>query len=209
MDISTRNAAASTSPGVRRLQARRYWLGSCTGWPRCQDRPGSPLCGQAPNATALVGASVSFGGHGWAEGPFDNDTAADWCGYLHEADPAERAAIVRATLVTAATNEAYLDHDDAAPAIAAAAILASGMPGGAPITSPYAPDFVLAGEPLDLDDDLPQLAVQALDRILGVDSEWQALWGEGGATEFPEIDRLRAVLSAAPEVPGQTATPGA
>ena len=132
----------------------------------------------------------------WGDGPFDNDTAADWCGELDHAAPASRHAIIRTALTTAADNRGYLDYDDASPAVAAAAIIASRRSGGEPITSSYAPDFVLAGEPLDLDDDLSALAVAALDRIVGNDSEWRSLWGEGGATEFPIIERLRSVLSA-------------
>lgn len=60
------------------------------------------------------------------------------------------------------------------------AIIAFHVPGEAPITSPYAPDFLLAGEVLQLDNDMPQLAIEALDRILGDNSEWRDLWGEGG-----------------------------
>ncbi|MFI6758800.1 DUF4259 domain-containing protein [Micromonospora sp. NPDC050417] len=141
----------------------------------------------------------------WDDGPFDNDSAADWCGDLHDADPSARAAIVRAALTTAAFNAGYLDYDDAVSAIAAAAIVASQMPGGEPMTSPYAPDFLLAGESLDLDDDLPQLAVEALDRVLSDDSEWRSQWSEAGASEFPQINTLRAVLSGPPELPGQIA----
>jgi hypothetical protein len=141
----------------------------------------------------------------WDDGPFDNDSAADWCDGLHDADPSVRAAIVRAVLATAARNTGWLDHGDAVPAIAAAAIVASQMPGGEPITSPYAPDFLLAGEFLDLDDDVPQLAVEALDRVLGDDSEWRIDWAEAGVQEFPQLDKLRAVLSGPPELPGQLA----
>ncbi|MCZ7425971.1 DUF4259 domain-containing protein [Micromonospora sp. WMMA1949] len=141
----------------------------------------------------------------WDDGPFDNDSAADWCGELHDADPSVRSAMVRSALTAAVLNTEYLDYDDAASAIAAAAIVASQVPGGEPITSPYAPDFLLAGEPLDLDDDLQPLAVEALDRVLGDDSEWRSLWGEGGASEFPQINKLRAVLLGPPELPGQIA----
>ncbi|MGC4810193.1 DUF4259 domain-containing protein [Micromonospora sp. DT228] len=141
----------------------------------------------------------------WDDGPFDNDSAADWCGDLHDADPSARSEMVRAALTTAALNADYLDYDDAASAIAAAAIVASQLPGGDPITSAYAPDFLLAGESLDLDDDLPLLAVEALDRILGDNSEWRGLWGDGGASEFPQITKLRAVLSGPPELSGQIA----
>ncbi|MGI5147027.1 DUF4259 domain-containing protein [Plantactinospora sp. CA-294935] len=141
----------------------------------------------------------------WDDGPFDNDSAADWCGDLHDADPSERPAIVRAALTTAALNTGYLDDCDAVSAIAAAAIVASQMPGGEPITSPYAPDFLLAGEALDLDHDLPQLAVEALDRVLSDNSEWRAPWAEAGVSEFPQINKLRAVLSGPSELPGQIA----
>jgi hypothetical protein len=139
----------------------------------------------------------------WDDGPFDNDTAADWCGELEDAAPSERRGMIRTALTTAADSPGYLDYDDASPAVAAAAIVASRMPGGEPITSPYAPDFIRADELLDLDDDLPALAIAALDRIVGSDSEWRDLWGEGGATEFPKIDRLRTALSGPPEIPGQ------
>ncbi|MEU6075991.1 DUF4259 domain-containing protein [Micromonospora sp. NPDC047074] len=141
----------------------------------------------------------------WDDGPFDNDTAADWCVDLHDADPSARSAMVRAALTTAALNTGYLDHDDAVYAIAAAAIVASHMPDGDPITSPYAPDFLLAGESLDLDDDLPQLAVDALDRVFSDDSEWRDSWGKAESRDFPQIHKLRAVLSGPPELPGQLA----
>ncbi|MEW2329632.1 DUF4259 domain-containing protein [Micromonospora chersina] len=141
----------------------------------------------------------------WGEGPFDNDSAADWCFELHDAHPSERRGMVRAALAAAACNSGYLDLADAAPAIAAAAIVASRLPDGPPITSAHAPDFLLAGESLELDDDLPELAIAALARILDGDSEWRELWSEAGATEFPQIDRLRAVLSGPTELPGQIA----
>ena len=78
----------------------------------------------------------------WDVGPFDNDTAADWCGDLHDAAPAQRTSVVRSALTTVLDNgDDYLDSNLADEAIAAAAIVASQLPGGARITSPYAPDF--------------------------------------------------------------------
>ncbi|WP_255471906.1 DUF4259 domain-containing protein [Micromonospora sp. MP36] len=138
----------------------------------------------------------------WGEGPFENDSAADWCDGLHDAHPSERRGMVRAALTTAAHTTGYLDYDDAAAAIAAAAIVASRMPGGPPITSTYAPNFLLAGDALELDDDLPELAAEALARVLGDDSEWRELWSEAGATQFPHLEKLRAVLTPT-ELPGQ------
>lgn len=136
----------------------------------------------------------------WDTGPFDNDTAADWCGDLNEADAGLRVDLIRSTLETAATDPDYLDHDDAAPAIAAAAIVAASLPGGTPIRSTNAPDFLLGGEALFLSPDLPALAVRALDRIVGDDSEWSSLW-EGNPAAFEQVARLRSVLAGGGEAP--------
>ncbi|MFX0594362.1 DUF4259 domain-containing protein [Melissospora conviva] len=139
----------------------------------------------------------------WGEGTFENDSAADWCDGLHDADPSERRGMVRAALTTAAHTTGYLEYDDAAAAIAAAAIVASRMPGGPPITSTYAPNFLLAGDALELDEDVPELAAEALVRVLGDHSEWRELWSEAGAMQFPHLEELRAVLPTPTELPGQ------
>jgi len=139
----------------------------------------------------------------WGEGPFDNDTAADWCGELDDADPAARGELIRTALTAVASTQGYLDCSGVEAAIAAAAIVASRLPGGPPMTSNYAPEFLLAGQSLDLDDDMRELAVRALHRILGDDSEWRELWNDAGVLEFPEIDRLHAVLAPPAQIPGQ------
>jgi hypothetical protein len=136
----------------------------------------------------------------WDVGPFDNDTAADWCGDLHDAVPAQRTALVRGALTAVVDNgDDYLDSDLAVEAIAAAAIVASQLPGGARITSPYAPDFLLEGGKLAVPDDLPTLAVQALGRIVGEDSEWRELWEEsdGYTSALAELQQIQAVVRAA------------
>src|SRR5262249_3468 len=98
----------------------------------------------------------------WDTGPFDNDAAADWCGFLNDKATAEqRVHMIRSTVEDVATSQDYLEYDEAAGAIAAAAIVAASLPGGTPITSGYAPDFLLNGETLRLSPDLPALAVRA------------------------------------------------
>ncbi len=136
----------------------------------------------------------------WDVGPFDNDTAADWCGDLHDAAPAQRTSVVRSALTTVLDNgDDYLDSNLADEAIAAAAIVASQLPGGARITSPYAPDFLLEGGKLEIPDDLPALAVQALDRIVGDDSEWRELWEESDryTSALAELQQIQAAVQAA------------
>ncbi|MET9341430.1 DUF4259 domain-containing protein [Nonomuraea sp. NPDC003804] len=116
----------------------------------------------------------------WDIGPFDNDTAADWCGGLQDAVAEQRPLLIRKTLAAVAGQDDYLDSDEAGEAIAAAAIVAS-QRSGTPITSPYAPDFLVEGGSVAIDDELVALAVAALDRVVAEDSEWRELWAESGA----------------------------
>lgn len=69
----------------------------------------------------------------WGTGPFDNDTAADWCGDLNEAAPARRPAMIEQALTAVVEEEDYLDSDFAVEAIAAAAIVAAQQPAGPPV----------------------------------------------------------------------------
>ncbi|MFG1898475.1 DUF4259 domain-containing protein [Micromonospora zamorensis] len=136
----------------------------------------------------------------WDSGPFDNDTAADWCGDLDDADVSKRPNLVREALTRAAGEVGYLDADVACEAIAAAAILAAQQPSGQPITSSYAPDFLRDGGRLDVPDGLAALAVRAIDRIMAADSEWRELWedadAEGTSEAIDAVRDLRKVLAA-------------
>jgi hypothetical protein len=135
----------------------------------------------------------------WDVGPFDNDTAADWCSDLHDAAAAQRSATARSAFSAVLDNgDDYLDSDLAVEAIAAAAIVASQLPGGATITSSYAPDFLLEGGSIDVPDDVPALAVRALDRIVGDDSEWRELWEESGngASALAALEQIRTTIGA-------------
>jgi hypothetical protein len=48
-------------------------------------------------------------------------------------------------------------------------------------------------------DDVPPLAIQALDRIVGEDSEWRELWDEGGegAPALAVLQQLRTAIDTA------------
>jgi hypothetical protein len=133
----------------------------------------------------------------WDFGPFDNDDAADWSGDLQDTDPARRAALIRETLDEVLHEDEYLEADVANQAIAAAAVIASQLPGGTPLTTAYAPDFLTAGETLDLPDDLPALALRALDRIAGDDSEWSELWEDGLPKALAALRPVREALESA------------
>lgn len=133
----------------------------------------------------------------WDTGPFDNDVAADWCGELDDAAPARRLAMIREALADAADATGYLDDPDGVRAVAAAAVVLSQRPGAEPLTSAYASSFLLEGGSVVIPDDVAALAVRALDRVMGEDSEWRELWENGGEEDALAVARdLRAALAA-------------
>ncbi|MEV4416395.1 DUF4259 domain-containing protein [Catellatospora sp. NPDC049609] len=133
----------------------------------------------------------------WDTGPFDNDSAADWCGALDDAAPGERLAMIRSALAGAADAVGFLDDRAGVRAVAAAAVVLSQRPGAEPLTSPYAPDFLLDGGSVVIPDDVAALAVRALDRVAGEDSEWREMWEETGdaADALAVVRDLRTALS--------------
>ncbi|RKT08840.1 uncharacterized protein DUF4259 [Streptomyces sp. 1114.5] len=132
----------------------------------------------------------------WGIGHFGNDTAADFSGGLDEAAPSEREAILRAALEGAARASDYLDRDEGAEAVAAAALLAAQCPGGAAVVSSYAPEEEIPA----LAAELRALAVEALDRVVAEESELAELWEETGQGPVwrQGIRALRGVLEPVP-----------
>ncbi|MEU7568555.1 DUF4259 domain-containing protein [Streptomyces fradiae] len=126
----------------------------------------------------------------WDVGPFDNDTAADFCGALDEAAEGEREGVVRDALLCVIRTADYLEAPEAEEAVAAAALVAAQCPGGDPADSAYGPE-----EPLP---DLTALrgpALQALDRVMTEPSELLELWAESdGGPWLASVRRLRDVL---------------
>jgi hypothetical protein len=123
----------------------------------------------------------------WDLGPFDNDVAADWCGDLDDAPKGERESIIRRTLSDAVDEPEYLEQDVGSEAVAAAAVVAAHQPNSSVVETAYGPDFLIAGERLDLPDDVVTLANQALDRVIGENSELREVYADG--------DELRAWLT--------------
>jgi hypothetical protein len=110
----------------------------------------------------------------WDTGPFDNDTAADWGGEFSEASTEARIEMLEEALRAAADEADYLDVEVACEAIAAAAVVAAGLPGGPPVDA----ELEVAGLPLEL----PELALRALERVVDEDSAWRDRWDD--------VDRL-------------------
>lgn len=129
----------------------------------------------------------------WDVGPFDNDTAADFCGDLDGAPAEDRFGLVRAALNVG--DDGDLDADIAGTAVAAAALVASQCHGGEPVDPIYGPEQSMP--------DLLSLrgpAQQALDRVLAEDSELLELWEESDGEPWRSgIEALRRVLRVSPE----------
>jgi hypothetical protein len=126
----------------------------------------------------------------WGTGPFDNDTAGDFCYVLDEASPNAREGIIRGVLVRAADTTGYLDAPLAEEAVAAAALVAAQCPGGECVDPYYGPEESLP--------DLTGLrapALQALDRVVSEPSELMELWaGSGGAPWRAAVRQLQESL---------------
>ncbi|MEV5570396.1 DUF4259 domain-containing protein [Spirillospora sp. NPDC052269] len=131
----------------------------------------------------------------WGAGPFENDQAADFGGDLDDLAERDRPAAIRAALNAVAMEVEYLDADDGTDAVAAAAIVAAQCAGGATVgLEHYGPKGTIPPLPAEL----RPLAVQALDRVAGENSELADLWADADDQEWLEhVRRLKEILSAA------------
>lgn len=132
----------------------------------------------------------------WGVGPFEEDSAADWVIELDAVEPEDRAGMIERTLRETADHEDYLEQPTAAEAVAAAAVTAELLSGDGQFP-PGAPQFLVRGEHVELEEGVSELATRALDRVVGEDSEWRELWAESGelANAIAMVDGLRRRLS--------------
>ncbi|MGW2551142.1 DUF4259 domain-containing protein [Streptomyces sp. NPDC001635] len=134
----------------------------------------------------------------WDNGPFDNDTAADFADDLDDAAVEERENLIRKVLIRTIDNQDYLEAPDAEEAVAAAALAAAQCPGGEPVGPHYGPEEPVPSLPADV----RRLAFEALARVLADGSELSELWGEtaDGRRWRGSIRRLRQVLDPTPRM---------
>lgn len=110
----------------------------------------------------------------WGRGPFDNDDAADVLADLGSLTPPERAAVV--TSLLAAPSPDYLEVDEGQTLVALAALVAASL--GHPVDGADAVRELLDTGGIPTDPQTRRLAVAALQRVGGADSEWAELWDE-------------------------------
>lgn len=132
----------------------------------------------------------------WGTEPFGGDAAADFAAELDAMAEDRRLAALRVVLTVAAEEADYLEAPEAEVAVAAAALLAAGRPGGVPVDPVHGPRKPIPQAPPEL----AALAVRALDRVLAAESELAELWdGTGdGAVWRASVDALRQALGPAP-----------
>jgi hypothetical protein len=130
----------------------------------------------------------------WDCGPFDNDTAADFAADLDGADESARLSMLRAALAAVDGREGHVDAPRAEVALAAAALVARGLAGGAEFQSRnYGPAKHLPPIP----EDLIPIAADVVDRLLSGDNDVKEYWSESheAGKWLATVRRLRAVLA--------------
>lgn len=141
----------------------------------------------------------------WGDGTFQNDAALDWLsGVESRGIEAVRDALTRAATTPA---DGYLDVDDGASALAAAALVAAASGHGNERLPERALGWLdrIASELAT--DDLA-LARRAVDRVVAPNSELAALWADHGP-ESGWHQRARALRSKLPEGSAAAAAPEA
>jgi len=127
----------------------------------------------------------------WDVGPFDNDDAADWAYVLQDSND---LSVLEAAF---SVEPGYLESPDGSLIVAAAEALTALRGGPSGSMTPETESWVDAHRALDTSPLVP-LALQALDRVLGQESELRELWEENDE-EFPNweasVQDLRARLA--------------
>ncbi|HWA24147.1 MAG TPA: DUF4259 domain-containing protein [Lacunisphaera sp.] len=129
--------------------------------------------------------AVSAQAGAWAYASFANDDALDWV--ENELKPGGQRA-VETTIARVAKGSGYLDLSDGCYAVAACEVLAAAQ--GRPAAD--LPDEVAALAkklPSKPSESVRKNAREALDRVLGKDSELSALWRESKA-DFEKWQKL-------------------
>src|SRR4051812_27921940 len=108
----------------------------------------------------------------WGTGPFDNDDAGDW---VFELEEATDLRLVRQALRTALDTDDYLELPEGHNAIAAAAIVAASVDGAHDGLSEEVVTWLNAGHEQATGADA-RLALRAVDRVTGQESEAANLW---------------------------------
>jgi hypothetical protein len=133
----------------------------------------------------------------WQVGPFDNDVAMDFFDEIEETPDAEVPARLREVLVAVVERPGTVELPEGHLAFAAACLVAAGRSRAAATGNPSV-DAWLAGHRPAVTAQDRRVALAALDRVSGPDSEWMTLWGASSseAAVKERVESLRQILAA-------------
>ncbi len=129
----------------------------------------------------------------WGAGHFENDTALDWVYGLEESKDEK----ILWNAIEAVMPEEYVDSDVAVEALAALEV-AAGLNGKQSTDLPEEVEKWLSkNSTLKLPDNFYGRAKEALDKIIGTESELKDLWEESDSFDewLTEVKNLRTRLS--------------
>ena len=132
----------------------------------------------------------------WQIGPFDNDIAMDFFDEIEET-PDEQVPAKLSSVLTAVTERpGRVELDEGHLAVAAAGLVAAGRSRSAATGNPSVDEWLAVHRPVT-DTDCARVALAALDRVSGPDSEWMDLWAttERRDDVRERLDGLRTVLT--------------
>lgn len=119
----------------------------------------------------------------WSEDTFGNDTACDWVYDLEEVDD---LSLVHQTLdAVLNSDEEYLDADAACEGLAACEVIAR-LKGNWGLKNSYseALDNWVTKHQTEPPEELVEMSLNVIDRVLAPQSELLELWEEGDASEW-------------------------
>jgi hypothetical protein len=132
----------------------------------------------------------------WQIGPFDNDIAMDFFDEIEET-PDEQVSAKLSSVLTAVTERpGRVELDEGHLAVAAAGLVAAGCSRSAATGNPSVDEWLAVHRPVT-DSACVRLALAALDRVSGPDSEWMDLWATTDSQDAvrKRLDSLRTVLA--------------
>lgn len=133
----------------------------------------------------------------WETGPFDNDDAMDFFDEVEETPDADVPPKLRKALVAIVERPGQVELAEGHVAVAAASLVAAGRSRIAATGNASVDAWLSAHRPLVTAED-QRVALAALDRVTGPDSEWMTLWSHSpvGPAIEERIASLRQILNA-------------
>jgi len=132
----------------------------------------------------------------WQVGPFDNDVAMDFFDEIEETPDEQVLKKLSSVLSAVAERPGRVELHEGHLAVAAAGLVAAGRSRSAATGNASVDEWLIVHRPAT-DQDSARIALAALDKVSGPDSEWMDLWATTDQRTAVEerLDGLRAVLT--------------